>query len=192
MARIRPVTFVWNGNNMVPLPRFKRQCDEQFVVDEEYPLTILEARSRASHNHYFACVHEAWVNLPEDVRYRVDPETGEAIERFPSEEHLRKWALVKAGFCQHHAFPCASAIRASEMAAFLRTKDSYAVMTIEGDVLNIFEADSQSASAMGREQFQKSKDAVLEILSDMIRTKPAELQKMGDQHFRREPKRSAR
>lgn len=189
MVRIRPVTFVWNGLHMVPLPRFKRQCDEQFVVDEEYPLTILEARSRRSHNHYFACVHEAWLNLPDDVRYRVDPETGEARERFPSEEHLRKWALVKANYCTHRAFPMPTAPRAKELAAFVRTLDEFAVISIEHDVVNVYEAVSQSAAAMGREEFQKSKDAVLEILSEMIRAKPSDLQKMGDQHFKREPKR---
>ncbi len=189
MVMIRPVTFVWTGQYMAPLPRFKKQCDEQFVVNEEYPLTILEARSRKSHNHFFACVHEAWLNLPEDVRYIVDPETGEASERFPTDQHLRKWALVKAGFCTHHAFPCSSPKRAIEMAKFLRTKDSFAVMRVEGDVLNIFEPLSQSASAMGAKQFQESKEAVLEILSEMIRAKPSELQKMGDRYFKREPKR---
>ena len=67
-ALIRPVTFIWTADGrMAPMPRFKRMCDQQFVVGEEYPLQILEARSRRAHNHFFASVHEAWKNLPEDV-----------------------------------------------------------------------------------------------------------------------------
>lgn len=190
MAMIRPVVFVWNGNHMVPLPRFKRQCDEQFVVNEEYPLTILEARSRKSHNHFFACVHEAWANLPESESQRVDPKTGEIIDRFPTAEHLRKWALIKARFCKHSSFPCASPESAMRLASFIRSHSEFAVISVHGDVVDVYDADSQSASAMGRERFQESKNAVLEILSEMIRAKPTELQKMGDRHFKREPKRS--
>lgn len=190
-VRIRPTVFVWTGQHMVPLPRFRRQCDEQFVVDEEYPLTILEARSRKSHNHFFACVHEAWMNLPERERQKVDPLTGEVSERFVNENHLRKWALCKTGFCSHRAFPCASEVRAMELAAFLHTMDEFAIIEIEGDVVNVYEPESQSAASMGRERFQESKEAVLGLLSEMIRVKPADLQKMGDQHFKREPKRRA-
>ena len=69
--------------------------------------------------------------------------------------------------------------------------DEFAIIEISGDVVNVYEPLSQSASAMGREEFQRSKEAVLEILSEMIRVKPGDLQKMGDQHFKREPKRSA-
>lgn len=190
MSMIRPVTFVWDGNHMVPLPRFKRQCDAQFVVNEEYPLMILEARSRKSHNHFFACVHEAWSNLPESESQRVNPKTGEIVERFPTAEHLRKWALIKAGFCRHTSFPCGGAESAMNLATFIRSHSEFAVISVSNDVVDVYDAESQSATAMGRERFQESKNAVLEILSEMIRAKPSELQKMGDRHFKREPKRS--
>jgi hypothetical protein len=183
VRRIRPVTFVWDGNHMVPMPRFRRECQEQFVVNEEYPLTILEARSRRSHNHFFACVHEAWMNLPDEERYITDPITGELRERFASEDHLRKHALVKAGFYDEKNFVCETPGHAMNLAAFVRSVDTYAVISVRGNVVLIYEAKSQSAAAMGREMFQASKDAVLDVLSEMIRAKPADLRKEGAKHF---------
>ena len=49
---------------------------------------LAEHRSKASHDHFFAIINEAWKNLPEDMG-----------DDFPSPEHLRKWALIKSGFC---------------------------------------------------------------------------------------------
>lgn len=163
---------------MVPLPRFKRQCDEQFVVHEEYPLTILEARSRVSHNHYFASLHEAWSNLPEDV-----------AARFPSAEHLRKWALVEAGYSTEKNFVCESKDHARRLALFARSVDTFSVITLSGNIVRIFEAKSQSAAAMGAEEFQKSKTAVLDIVAGLLGTKTSELKKEGARHFRPEPAR---
>lgn len=190
VARIRPVTFVYKGNGvMVSMPRFIKQCDDQFLVDEEYPMTILEARSRATHNHFFACVHEAWLNLPDDIRYITDPVTGEVRERYPSETHLRKDALVKAGFAVEKTFDCESRAHALRLGAFVRSVDTYAIIQIRGNIVRVYEAMSQDAASMGKEVFQESKSAVLDILSEMIRVKPAQLRKEAEKHFRPEPKR---
>lgn len=177
--RIRPTVFVWNGQHMVPLPRFRQQCNQQYVVGEEYPLTMLEARSRQSHNHYFASVHEAWVNLPESI----------AVD-FPSEEHLRKWALIQCGYCSETTLPCETGDHANHLAVMARRADAYSIVVVRGNVVKIFSAASQSAAAMGREEFQKSKVAVLEKIAALLDTKPRELERAGDQHFKREPKRN--
>lgn len=178
-VRIRPATFVYKGNGvLVSLPRHAKQCDAQFVVDEEYPMTILEARSRVSHNHYFATLHEAWANLPEDI-----------ATDFPSAEHLRKWALCKAGYAHEKNFDCESRDHAVQLGAFVRSVDTFAVITIRGNVVRIYEAASQSAAAMGKEEFQKSKQAVLDIVAGLLDVKPAQLAQQGARHFRPEPKR---
>lgn len=177
-GRIRPVTFIWSEQgHMIPMPRFRKQCDEQFVVGEEYPMTILEARSRNSHNHYFAAVHEGWKNLPEDI-----------ATDFPSPEHLRKWCLCKTGWSTMKNFVCDSDDHARNLAAFCRSVDGYAVIEVRGNVVRIHEAASQSAAAMGREEFMASKQAVLDKIAELLDVTPKQLRKEGERHFP-EPKR---
>jgi protein gp37 len=72
---------------MVPHRRFKSACDAEFVVGDVYQMVVQEQRSMRSHAHYFASVNEAWLNLSESD-----------AERFPSVEHLRKFALIRTGF----------------------------------------------------------------------------------------------
>lgn len=177
-TRIRPVVYVWTGEHMMPLPRFTRQCNEQFVVGEEYPLTILEARSRATHNHYFATLQEIWRNLPEKI-----------APRFPSYEHLRKWCLVQCGYSTERNFVCDTPDHAMRLAAFVRSVDTYAVIKVSDEVVQIFDAKSQSAAAMGKDDFRDSKNAVLELASSLTGTKSVEFKKEASKQFRPEPKR---
>lgn len=181
MVRIRPTVFVWTREGaMVPLPRFRKQCNEQFVVDCEYPLAMLEPRSRASHSHYFASVHEGWLNLPEKIAHD-----------FPSSEHLRKWCLIQAGYCTERNLVCDSEEHANALAALAGQADDYALVIVSGNVVKIFRAASQDAANMGREEFQKSKTEVLDLISGLLRISVSDLQKMGDHIFKREPKRKA-
>lgn len=180
MALIRPVTFVWTEDGrMAPLPRFKGMCDRQFVVGEEYPLALLEPRSRRTHNHFFASVHEAWRNLPEDI-----------ASDFPSAEHLRKWALCKTGWSIMKTFPCESHDHARNLAVFARSADEYAVIEVRGNVVRIHQAKSQSAAAMGKAEFQASKTDVLDKIAELIGVTTGQLRREGERHFP-EPKRSA-
>lgn len=162
---------------MVPMGRFRKQCNEQFVVGEEYPMTILEARSRNTHNHFFASVHEVWKNLPEDI-----------ATDFPSPEHLRKWALCKTGWSIMKNFVCETPDHAKQLALFARSIDEYAVIEVRGNIVRIHEAKSQSAAAMGKEEFQKSKSDVLDKIAELIDVKPAQLRKEAERSFP-EPKR---
>lgn len=178
---IRPVTFIWTSDGrMAPMPRFRKMCDAQFVVGEEYPLAILEARSRRSHNHFFASVHEAWRNLPEGI-----------AEDFPSSEHLRKWALCKTGWSTMKTFPCETLDHARRLAVFARSADEFAVIELRGSVVRIHQAKSQSAAAMGKEAFQASKTDVLSKIAELIDVTPTQLRREGERQFP-EPKRMAR
>lgn len=181
MAKIKPVAFVWNGREMVPLPRYRQLCDQQFLVGEEYPLAMLDARSRKSHSHYFACVHEAWHNLPEDIK-----------GRFPNEEYLRKTALVKTGYCIEKNFVCDTPSHAIYLAGAIRKVDGYAVITIKENVVHVYEAESQNANAMGAERFQQSKEAVFGWISELIGVSVTDLKRAGSRHFRPEPRKKNR
>jgi hypothetical protein len=164
--RIKPILCVWTGENFVPLPRFMRLCDQQFEVNEEYPLIPSEERSMNSHRGYFAQVKEAWKNLDEEFD-----------GRFPTEEHLRSWALVQTGYATESNFILDSDKQALNLAVSLRRRSPLSVIRVSGNVVQCFDPESQSVHAMKRERFEASKKAVLELVSSMARTTPSELRK---------------
>lgn len=184
MKRVLPVVFIWREVSIVdddgsvsrrsvmdPLPRYSKVCQRQYAHGEEYPLAPLEARSRASHNHFHASVQDAWRNLPEGV-----------ASRWPTATHLRKWALVQEGYCDERQIVCETREHALELAAFVRSVSDYAVIVLRGNVLIIYEAKSQSASVMGKSEFEHSKRKVLDRLAAMIGSSRAELEREAGRH----------
>lgn len=162
MTTAPPIQFQWDGESMVP--RVPKLADAHFVVGEVYTLGERQMRSQASHNAYFAQVHDAWQNLREDI-----------AERFPSPDHLRKYALIRAGYRDERSITCASKAEAQRFAAFVKPIDDFALVVVSEATVTIYTAKSQSMKAMGKAEFQKSKDAVLEVLSRLIGTTPTEL-----------------
>lgn len=67
-----PIPFAWDGFAMVPLASFRKRADAQFVIGERYILVEQNERSMRSHRHYFASVHEGWLNLPEHMAERFE------------------------------------------------------------------------------------------------------------------------
>lgn len=161
-----PLTYEWNGNAMVPLHRFGNLATATFTIGECYKLEQIEDRSRISHNHFFACLHDAWLNLPEDM-----------AERWPTENHLRKFALVKCGYADQRQFVCSSHAQAVRAAAFIGPMDSFAIVTVTKCVLTVWTAQSQSMKAMGKAKFQESKSAVLDYVANLINVAPEMLAK---------------
>ena len=133
-------------------------------VGEVHGWQMAEHRSAKSHDHSFACVNEAWKSLPEEL-----------ADDFPSPEHLRKWSLIKAGFCSETRIVCANNGEAMTLAAKAKAMDKYAVIAIDGKAVTIWTADSQRKDAMGRQQFQEAKDKALHIISQLIGTDAATL-----------------
>lgn len=158
-ARMRPVLFTWNDDVMVPVARLLPLCRKQFVVGQEYPMGVVQPRSIASHRQYFAALHDAWNNLSE-----AD------AERFKTDEHLRAWALVQTGFCKETDYPFESPEQAQMVAKIIRSRSAYAVIKISGDVVKVFDPESQAMygpGAMSPERFKASKIAVLDLVSGM-------------------------
>lgn len=125
---------------------------------------MAEHRSAKSHDHWFACVNEAWKSLPEEM-----------ADDFPSPEHLRKWSLIKAGFCSETRIVCANNSEAMTLATKAKSMDKYAVVAIDGKAVTIWTADSQRRDAMGRQAFQDAKEKALHIISQLIGTDAATL-----------------
>ncbi len=173
---IKPAVFQWTGEAMQPLPRFQPLADRQYVVGEHYTL-IPSGRTRKTHNHFFACVQTGFDNLPEDL-----------AEKIPTEEHLRKWALIRAGYRNERAFVAASDVEARALALFMRPMDDYSIVHVDGRVVTVYTAKSQKELMMNRKEFQASKKAVLEIISGLIGTDVATLSKEGREHAESESK----
>ena len=161
------IIFEWMGDGFKPLPRFAKLCDKEFVIGENYKLEVVEERSLQSHNHLFAEIHEAWLNLPEGL-----------AERFPTAEHLRKHALVGAGHCTQRYVVLENADEARRVGALIGSMDEYAIVKVEGSVVRVFTAKSISRRAVpDKKEFQDIKTRTLDALAKMIGVEPKELGK---------------
>jgi hypothetical protein len=176
-----PVVFVWkelevpiDGGHfttvlaMVPLPRYANVAKRQFVVSEEYPLVILEARSRASHNHYHAAIHEGFQNLPEKI-----------AARWPTEDALRYWLLTETGWYEEDEFVFDSEAEAKAAMPKIRKRQPYARIMRKEATLFVRYAKSQSAAAMGKSEFEASKKDCLELLDHMVGVPRGTLKREG-------------
>ena len=152
-----PILYRWDGEAMAPLPRFAARCDQTFVVGETYRLAAVEERSMRSHGHYFARLGDYHGSLPDHL-----------AERFPTVEHLRKWALIQAGYCNRAEIVCRSNAEAVRTVATIKALDAYAVAVVRDNTLVVLTAQSQSTKAMGAKMFQESKDKVFGVLDDLL------------------------
>lgn len=142
---------IWDGEAFKPLARHSAMLDANMVAGQRYRLTIDNERSMASHRHEFASLKDAWANLPEDI-----------AAQFPSEEHFRKHGLIHNGFYHQREIVCASTAEARRWMRELRMRDDYAIFSINGPVIIERIAKSQSVKAMGKGDFQRSKQALLD------------------------------
>ena len=149
---------------MKPVGRFAREADRYFVIGERYRLEEVSERSEVSHKHEFAWLREAWRNLPEDL-----------ADQFPTPEHLRKRALIQAGFYHETVTDCGSNAAALRVMAMARGMDQFAYAVVRGPLCVVRTAESQSRRAMDKARFQDSKTKIMEIIAEMIGVTPETL-----------------
>ena len=174
----RPVEFTWDEKAEVMrlAPRFRRVAREQYRDGEAYPLEVREHRSSRSHAFMFASISDAWDHLSEANK-----------EIIKTPEHLRKWSLINSGWYTETLIDAGEnepgRQRAMKMAAFSRKLDDYAeIKVIKHDgvwFLRIREAKSQSRASMGKEDFEKSKRDVLDVLAGTIDVTRKQLEDAG-------------
>lgn len=162
MTPDRPQGFTWDGEAMIP--RSPRLADKAYTVGEAYLLVPHEERSSASHSHEFAWLKDAWLNLPEAL-----------ADQFPTPMHLRKRALIDGGFYDETIVDAGTNAAALRVASTFRSREEFSLVIVRGPAVVIRTAKSQSRRSMNKQEFQASKDAILEIVSAMIGVKPAEL-----------------
>lgn len=151
----RVFRFMWRDGVFVPENRLAAYCDETFGEGEVVTFERHEERSIASHNHYHASIQTAFDNLPEQD------------ERFPTPNALRKWALIKSGYCTEMSVVCADPEQAATVASFTGNAEGV-IIVVRGNIVKKYTAKSQSMKAMGKDEFQKSKDAVLDTIAELI------------------------
>lgn len=157
MNNIPPVEFTWDGEAMIP--RRPRIADRYYIVGEDYSLVIHEDRSTSTHNHEFAWLHEAWTNLPESL-----------ADLYPTAEHLRKRALIEAGYYDEQVVDVGSRAAALRVAAAIRSREEFSLVITRGPIVVIRTAKSQSRRAMNKAEFQDSKTKIMDIIAAMIGT----------------------
>lgn len=167
----RPIQVTWDGEVLRPTSTFwLNRAREAWGDGEILMVEAREERSSASHNHLFAAIAECWQNLPDEKK-----------EQYPTPEHLRKWATIKAGFHDRRDMPCAGPASAMELARFIRPIDTYAVVLARGDVVSVYTAKSLSLRSMDKAAFAKAKEAILDVLGKLIGTTANDLSKAGEQ-----------
>ncbi len=155
---------------LVPQGKFQNIGKRQFATDEVYPMVVLEARSRSSHNHYFAALNEGYENLHESVS-----------ARWENVEHFRAWALIEAKFFheEEHVFenPEEALEFGKRIGQFAKRHKTYVRIIRSGNRVLIRDAKSQSAANMAKAEFEESKRAVLDILATFTGASAAEIKK---------------
>lgn len=134
-----------------------RKGDADYVVGQVYKMAEADERSGESHRHYFAQIKELWQTLPDDL-----------LPEYPSPEHLRKKMLIKAGYADEKKVVFESERDARIAAAVIEPMDAFGIVAVSGLVVQVWTAKSQSYNAMGKEDFQASKDAVFHEIDKLL------------------------
>lgn len=164
---MQPILYQWQGDGWAPANSYwARQADAEFAIGERRLLDTAEERSEVSHRHEFAWLKEAWLQLPESL-----------ADQYPSPKHLRKRALIQGGFFDEQIVDAGSNAAALRVAAAFRSREEFSLVIVRGAFVVIRTAKSQSRLAMKAAEFQASKTAVLEIVSDLIGVEPSQLQR---------------
>ena len=164
MTSAPPLAFRWDGEAMVP--QRPQLADRYYVVGEVYTLEERLERSLASHRQYFASLNEAHANLPDEM-----------AQRWPTVDHLRKFALIRTGFRDERSVACSSKAEAIRVATFIEPMDPFALVVVSNALVTVYTARSQSMKVMGKEDFQRSKDAVLDYVAQMIGSTQTEVER---------------
>lgn len=167
--RIRPVQFEWTDDEvMKPLPRFQSLCARQFVIGEVYSLDPTEEVSQHDRGGLFAAVKSGWKTLAE-----------EWDGKFPTTEHLRKWALIEVGYCTQDEYTLKNEEDAKVMTKALRRQDEFCRIAIHGDTVIVRNAKSIANNAIKSKEFKALKKQVLDLVGSMCNSTAADLDREG-------------
>jgi hypothetical protein len=159
-----PLTYLGNGQ-FTTTPYHMKRLD--YGQGEIINVEEVQERSLKSHARYFAQLSSAWKSLPEHL-----------ADNFASADHLRKWALIKAGYrTESHLTGFKTNAEAVATAAFIGKLDGFCICEVRDRTITVYQAESQSIRAMKKERFQRSVEDVERIVSNLIGADVTELEK---------------
>jgi len=164
-----PILFTWNGDSFAPAsPYWAKQADKHYAIGERINLVQHHDRTTASHNHEFAWLKEAWQSLPEGL-----------ADSYPTPEHLRKRALIEAGYFDEQVIDAGTNAAALRVASGIKSfpGEEFSLVIVRGPAVVVRRARSQSRRAMNKLEFQDSKSKVMEVVAGLIGVSPADLRK---------------
>jgi|GEM_PF-695373 len=174
--RFPALYFTWHaGANC--MKACTKVAQSYFVEGEMYRLEAVEERSGKAHRRYFAVINEAWKSLPEDEK------------RFPSPEHLRKYALIKSDYYDEDSIVLPTRKDALSVAGWTRKKDGFSVIMLAAvedenpdgpTVVRVFTAKSQSIRNMKNDEWKASSDKVLHWIDDLLGVAPGTVSKQKE------------
>jgi hypothetical protein len=165
MSNTNPIAVSRIGDVLVP----RRPSDIATLESNQICwIEIHHERSAAAHRYYFAAINQAWENMTENM-----------TEKFPTPDHLRRFALIKTGWAEERNFACSSKAEALRLAAFLRPLDDFAIVVPQDRLVTVWTAKSQSYRGMTRAQFQTSVNDVLAYLEKLLGVAPGQLAEAG-------------
>lgn len=142
---------------MIPLPRMLPVAQKRYEEGRVYRFDVEEIQSERSRGHYYATLRDLWGSIPE--RYG---------DRWPTPEHLRKYALIATGHFSQRVFSLTDQTSALRLASYIKSKDEFAVVLVTDSTVTEYTAKSQSPSAMGHKLFQQSKTDCLDYVNHLI------------------------
>lgn len=159
MTDAPPLVFIYDGEGEFKpsSPWVARKADGHYVIGAKYALVEHSERSAKSHAHYFAQIKEYWQTLPEAL-----------ADEYPTAEHLRKKALIRTGYATHTDFTLDTERDAITFAGAMAVMDEYCVVDVKKRVVRRWQARSQNYRSMNREEFQASKQAVIDYIDRLL------------------------
>jgi hypothetical protein len=151
-----PLAFEWTDEGVMK-PLNPKRADAFYAVGERYIMEPVHQRSDATHKHEFAWLRDAWMSLPEGL-----------ADLYPTTEHLRKRALIDAGYYDESITDAGSNAAALRVASAFRAIDDFSLVIVRGPLVVRRTAKSQSRRAMNKDEFQASKTAIMEVIAGMI------------------------
>lgn len=166
MMAAPPIPCAWIDGAFRPLPRFHNVAAAHYGEGEIVSLQPYEERSDVSHRHEFAWLQDAWLSLPESMQ-----------DEFPNKEALRKWALIKGGFCTEQRIDVGSNAGAVRVAQAIRSfpGEEYTAVVVRGPLVVVRRAKSQARGKMEKAEFQASKTAIIDAVSELLGVTPEAL-----------------
>lgn len=163
------ITYQWDGEHMVPLRRFHRRVNAEFVVGEFYELEVIERRSLKSHAQFFAWLHDRHQSLPDHL----------AIQ-FPTEDSLRKHAMIMTGFRRERKFATESREAARKLAGWLKLGgyDDYTLISLHDNVVVEWKPASmkmRGPGSMNAATWKDCKTKVMAWIDELIGVTPTSL-----------------